>query len=255
MSLAWVEQFQLWALAFVRVLSGLVLFPLLGDRRFPMMARVGLAAFLAVLLLPSLNGLRLPPQPAVKLVWLVVKEVAVGLVLGFVSFQIFHGMHLAGQIVGFQMGFAVVNVLDPQTQEQVSLTGEFQYIVAVLLFLVVDGHHMLLTALARSFELVPPFSVALDPQLASSLVRVTAEVFLIGVKIAAPAMAALFLANVALALLARTVPQMNVFVVGFPIGIAVGLAALAYSAPLVSQVFRNLVGQLEKDLATVLQLL
>jgi|YelNatPaOPRAMG01_1025707.scaffolds.fasta_scaffold00049_28 flagellar biosynthetic protein FliR len=255
MDLSWSRQIELWTLVFIRLLSGLVALPVFSDRRFPMLSRVGLAAALAVLLLPGVASPRVPSQLPVGLVWLVVKEAAVGLILGFVALQIFHGMHFAGQVVGFQMGFAVVNVLDPQTQEQVSLMGELQYLVAALLFLTLNGHHLLLTALARSFELVPPFSVTPNPELAPSLIRITAEVFTIGVKVAAPAMAALFLSNVALSIVARTVPQMNIFMVGFPIGIAVGLAAVAYSFPLVSQLFHSLLGQLERDLASVLQLL
>jgi len=255
MNLGWTKEVELWALVFVRLVSGVAVLPVLGDRRFPMLGRVGLAGLLAVLLLPAVRPPAAIPRGTWELGLLVAKEASVGLVLGFVSLLIFHAMHYAGQVVGFQMGFAVVNVVDPQTQQQVSLIGEFQYLTAVLFFLVLNGHHMLLAALARSFELVPLFSVSPSPELGGSLVRLTSEVFVIGAKVAAPAMAALFLANVALSIIARTVPQMNIFIVGFPIGIAVGLAALAYSTPLVAHVFRNAVAQLQRDLLTILQLL
>lgn len=255
MGTAWIQGIEHWSLILVRLLSGLAVLPVFSDRRFPMVARVGLAGILAAVLAPLVPRAAILPRGVLELGVLVLKEVAVGLVLGFVASLIFMAMHYAGQVVGFQMGFAIVNVVDPQTQEQVSIIGEFQYLVAVLLFLVIDGHHLLLAGLARSFELVPPFAVVPDPALADSFVRLSAEIFVIGAKVAAPAMAALFLTNVALSIVARTVPQMNIFIVGFPIGIAVGLAALAYTIPLLAHVFRIAVAQLERDLVSVLQLL
>ena len=254
MSLAWREQVEIFGLILVRVLATLAALPIFGDRRIPMTTRIGLAAIIAGLLLPVVRiGQAEAPAHLIALAVLVTKEVAVGLIIGFVSLLIFQAMQYGGQIVGFQMGFAIVNVIDPQSQQQVSLIGEMQYLMAALLFLVLNGHHMLLAAMARSFELVPPFSVSPAPEMFGGLVGMTGEIFVIGVKIAAPAMAALLLTNVALSIVARTVPQMNIFIVGFPIGIAVGLAALAFSTPLVAHIFRGVVSQLERDLVAILQ--
>jgi len=169
-----------------------------------------------------------------------------------VALLLFMAFQFGGQIVGFQMGFAIVNVVDPQSQQQVSLIGSLEYTIAALLFLVLNGHHLLLMALARSFTIVPPLSVSPDVEVYGGLVRMTSQVFVIAVRIAAPAMAALLLTNVALSIIARTVPQMNIFIVGFPIGIAVGLASLAFSAPLLVRIFGQLLSQLQTDLAAVL---
>lgn len=253
MSLAWQGQLEFYTLILVRVLATLAVLPFYGDRRVPIQLRFAFALILAGVLYPvvSHQHVALPGKLPVFFL-LVVKEAAVGLVMGFVALLLFMSFQFGGQIVGFQMGFAIVNVVDPQSQQQVSLIGSLEYTIAALLFLVLNGHHLLLMALARSFTIVPPLSVSPDVEVYGGLVRMTSQVFVIGVRIAAPAMAALLLTNVALSIIARTVPQMNIFIVGFPIGIAVGLASLAFSAPLLVRIFGQLLSQLQTDLAAVL---
>ncbi|NOZ57022.1 MAG: flagellar type III secretion system protein FliR [Calditrichaeota bacterium] len=253
MSLAWQAKIEFYALILVRVLATLAVLPFYGDRRLPFQLRVGFALIVAGLLFPVVSHQHgLLPRTLPVLFLMVVKEAAVGLLMGFVALLMFMAFQFGGQIVGFQMGFAIVNVIDPQSQQQISLIGSLEYTIAALLFLVLNGHHLLLMALARSFALVPPLSVSPDVEMYGGLVRMTSEVFVIGVRIAAPAMAALLLTNVALSIIARTVPQMNIFIVGFPIGIAVGLAALAFSTPMLVRIFGQLLSRLQLDLAALL---
>ncbi len=152
-----------------------------------------------------------------------------------------------------QIGFAVVNIINPLTSQSVTVIGEFQLALATLLYLAVDAHHMLLAGIAGSFSLVPlPYAAA--PQLlAGDVMRFFAQCLFIVFQIAAPVAVALFLVNVMLGLMARVAPQMNVFVVGFPIQITVGLIMLIVSIPLLGAVFPSLVDTSAREIDAVLR--
>ena len=172
---------------------------------------------------------------------------------GFVAFLLFTGIQFAGEIIDIQIGFAVVNIINPLTSQSVTVIGEFQLALATLLYLAADAHHVLLAGIAGSFSLVPlPFAGA--PELvAGDVMRFFAQCLFIVFQIAAPVAVALFLVNVMLGLMARVAPQMNVFVVGFPIQITVGLIMLIVSLPLLGAVFPSLIDTSAHQLDTVLR--
>jgi len=146
-----------------------------------------------------------------------------------------------------QMGFGIVNVIDPQSNDQVSIIGQFLNILAVLLILSLDGHHIIINGLMASFEAVPLGGVVFKVPVAEKLIELANEVFTVAIKISAPIMIALFLVSVAMGVLARTVPQMNVFIVGFPIQLAVGLFVMISSLPLFRIVLEKSLHILERD--------
>lgn len=157
---------------------------------------------------------------------LIAKELAAGALIGFTATMIFMGFLVAGQIIDFQMGFGMVNVVDPISNISISLMGQFKNLLAVLVFLAINGHHYLFTALAKSFDIVPLTSFALSPAVTANFINVVVDMFIIGLKIGAPAIGVLFITDLALGIMARTVPQMNVFVVGMPLKIMIGFATL-----------------------------
>lgn len=130
-----------------------------------------------------------------------------------------------------QIGFGMVNVLDPTMNSQVPLTGNFIYILATLFFLIIDGHHILLSALYKSYSLLPIGGFVFSETLVDNMLSIFIEVFIIGFKISIPVIAAVLLAEVALGILSKTVPQMNVFVVGMPLKIGIGLMTLLFMMP------------------------
>jgi len=158
-------------------------------------------------------------------------EVLIGYTLGFVAYVIFAGIQLAGQLMDMQMGFGIVNVIDPQSGTQVPLIGNFQYLLAIMIFLGVNGHHLLLRALNDSYQLVPVLGTSYDGQILEFMMEMGLYMFVIGLKLAAPVVAALFMADLALGFVARTVPQMNVFVVGLPLKIGAGLLMVMMTLP------------------------
>jgi flagellar biosynthetic protein FliR len=206
--------------------------PILSNKNVPAMIKAGFAIILAIILLP----LAARTQPLqISSVWtlaiLAAKEVLTGFAIGFFFSLLFIAVQMAGSIVGYQIGLAIVNVLDPEAGSEVSIIGEFWYIVAALLFLAIDGHHAVLSAFADSYRLIPVGFFNFSGTVQEFIVRFTAYSFVMAVKIAAPVIITLFLTEVALGVVARTVPQMNIFIVGLPLKIGVGFLIIAVSLP------------------------
>lgn len=158
-------------------------------------------------------------------------ELGVGLVLGLAVQLLFSGLQLAGQLVGRDMGFAIVNVIDPVTSRDVGLLAQFKLLLAVVVMLAVNGHHLVIRALAESYRHVPVLGLCVDADAVEYLLGLGGMLFVTAIQIAAPILATVFLVTVALGFLGKTVPQMNIFIVGFPLRIGLGLAGLCLVLP------------------------
>jgi flagellar biosynthetic protein FliR len=194
------------------------------------MAKMGFILMLSITVFPMLDATRLPnPESSLGLALYLIVELLVGLAIAFATRLVFTAVQIAGTMVDFQMGFGVVNVIDPQTETQVSVTAQFQNIIAILIYLALNAHHTTISALVESFHLINPHQMSFGTGTAAYLLKLFADTFVVAVKIAAPIMAILFFISVGLGLVARTVPQMNVFIVGFPLQIGVGLIMVGLS--------------------------
>jgi len=240
---------EAYLLVFFRVAGMLMAAPVFGGVSVPKQTKIGLALAVSAVVFPfaQVPAGRLPTD-VVAFVCAVAKELFIGLTVGYAVRLIFAGVRVAGQIVGMQMGFAIVNVLDPQSNLQVSIMGHFLYLVAVLIFLAANGHHAVIRAINLSFHVLPVGQAGISEGFATRLVRMSGEIFDAAVRLAAPAIAVLLLAKVALGLIARTVPQMNVFIVGLPLNISLGLLALGASLPLFGMVFREMMKTCTRDI-------
>ena len=214
--------------------------PLFGLPGVPGLVRLGLSALVALMLWPqAAPPAQGPPAggedfggPAWA-VWAAAigREVAVGLVMAFGVEALFGAVWLAGQLVDLPMGFSVVNVIDPTLQQETPLVGQFYLLLTTLVLFAVNGHHELIRALMESVRVLPPGQPGFFPAVTDGAVAAFARAFVLGLRMAAPVMAAMFLADVALAVVARAVPQLNVFVVGFPVKLLLGFAALLLALP------------------------
>jgi len=162
---------------------------------------------------------------------IVTGEFLIGLIFGFASSLIFTAVQMAGQILDMQIGFGIVNVLDPQSGQQLPLVGNFKYILALLVFLATNSHHLLLSALFNSFKLIPLTGGVFHTNIVQTIVDMVGGTFIIALKISFPVLLSLLLTDIALGILARTMPQMNIFVVGVPGKIIVGLFVLSLALP------------------------
>ncbi len=251
-----INTFLLFTMVFVRMSALVFTMPIIGATTVPVPAKVGLSALTSMIITSTVE---LPPLDLSMSVWkfslMLTGEVAIGLILGFATQLIFTAVQLAGQIIGFQMGFAIVNVMDPATQSQISITAQFQNIMALMIFLAINGHHFLFAAGAKSFELIPILAFSPSPAIVEMVIELTKNVFITAIKLGAPIMATLFFLNVGLGLVARTVPQMNVFIVGFPLQIALGLLMLGATAPIFMAVFQHSFTALYADLTLLMRLM
>ncbi|HEY9181191.1 MAG TPA: flagellar biosynthetic protein FliR [Candidatus Baltobacteraceae bacterium] len=245
-------QFETLLLIFIRTSSMLFVFPVFSAPQIPLMVRFGLSALISFVLFRAIP--MTAPLPDIgALLAAVVSQVVLGLIVGFVAYLVFMGIQFAGEILDIQIGFAVANVISPQTQQQVTVIGELELTFATLVFLISNSHLLMLQGIGGSFNLVPLPYITLDPGVAGNIVMFLEQAFLVVFQIAAPAAVALFVVNVALGLMARVAPQMNVFVVGFPLQIGVGLFMLAASVPLLAAVAPQLFSDSARHMDTVMR--
>ncbi|HLU21889.1 MAG TPA: flagellar biosynthetic protein FliR [Bacillaceae bacterium] len=224
---ALLPNFSVFILVFMRVSAFFVTLPLFSYRTLPATYRIGFAAFLSLLIYYTLDV----PGFEITGVYflLIIKEACVGLLIGFVAYLMLSAIQIAGGFIDFQMGFAIANVIDPQTGTQSPLIGQYLYMFALLFLLAVNGHHLILDGVFHSYKFIPLEQVFLpfgDANMAEYIVKSFSLMFMIAFQMAIPVVASLFLVDVALGIIARTVPQINIFVVGFPIKIAVSFIVL-----------------------------
>lgn len=247
---------ELLLICFLRISGFIFTAPVFGSRLIPGLVKVWFSVLLAFALMPIVaNGPGLPAFGSAAYFILAGREVLLGILMGFICTFFVHAVEFAGHVLGLQMGFAASTLFDPFSRTEVSVIGRFQGLVAIVLFLVMNGHHVLLSTFASSYVIVPPAAKAFAAGGADQLISATAGIFTVAVRVAIPVLSALFMVEVGLAMLAKTVPQMNIFVVGFPLKIAVGLAVLAYSIPYFTYVLARAVSGTNAELRSILGVL
>ncbi len=217
---------------FTRVLGIMITAPILGDNNIPGQVKVAIAFVFSLIFYPVVSAPSFGADPDLGRMFLVgATEFGIGLVIGFTARLMFTGIALAGEVAGFQMGVSIANIFDPSSETQVSMIGQIQVVFALLLFVALDGHHLLIETLVESFRIVPPGMAVLREEGMRLLVDQVGNIFLLGLQVGAPLIVALLAANFSMGLIARSVPQMNVIVVGFPFSIGLGLLFLFIGFP------------------------
>ena len=247
-------QLQLFFLVFLRVGAIIMFMPVFDSKSIPLFFKVALAFTTSIVLFPMLD---LDPLPVFNNVYAmgikVMGEILIGLVIGFSVKLIFAGIQLAGQLAGYQMGMALANVMDPSSSQQVPLLAQFTNLVGLLIFITINAHYWFIKALTHSFQMVPPLHVNFRGSLMEHLINMSGNMFVIGIQIGAPVIACLLITSVAFGLIARTVPQMNVFIVAMPLKIAVGLLFLGFSLPYFSAFLEKIFNGLGQNIIFMLK--
>ena len=223
--------FQLFILILVRVTGLFVISPIFGRNNLPTIMKIGISITVALILLPlKINTFYLDIDSISTLIFLSISEFLIGIIIGFIAFIYFSTVYLAGTIVDIQMGFGMVNIMDPQTNAQMPLMGGFYNILITLVFLTINGHHELIKSLIYSYEILPiGLNISVNQHLISYLIKIFTDIFILAFQLSAPILISIFLINVILGILARTMPQMNIFVVGMPLKIALGIIIILLS--------------------------
>jgi flagellar biosynthetic protein FliR len=185
---------------------------------------------------------------------LAMQEAVTGLAIGFASGLIFAGAQAAGELIGFDLGLSLATAFDPETGPN-NVIGNFLYLAMVLVFLLLNGPQFILQALVLSYDAVPLGGLVLTAATVDQFLHMTGLIFIVGMKCAAPIVVASFLLNLALAVLARVAPQVNVFIISFPIKIAVGVMVLMAAAPILVYAFKQLLLHFEEELVLLVRTL
>lgn len=248
---------SLWAFLqiFARVTALFVSAPVFGSPQIPPQVKVGLSAILSLVLLPIVRGNLMPGAPPAlgPMVGALVGEVLVGLLMGLIVSLLFFAVRLGGDLIDYQMGFTQAATFNPQFNEMVSPIASFQYQYALVVYLLANGHWLLLAALERSFHSLPVAQLSLNGHSVSAFTDLTFQMMVNGLLIAAPGAAVLLITDVAFAFLNRAVPQMQVFYVGMPVKVIVGLVVVLAALPVLTAVVGNMaVHSAPDDLGTLL---
>jgi flagellar biosynthetic protein FliR len=225
---------------FLRVLAVFTTAPVFSMRAIPVRAKVALAFFVALATQASLPNMPVIGFDDPQVLGVVVQQVGVGLAIGFAIRLVFSAVELAGEVVGFQMGLNFAAFFDPTINAQSSAVARFFGQMTSLLFLAMNGHLMVLMAITRSFHSFPLDQNFLETLKQMKLQRLGADLFASALWIALPMIGMLMFANLAMGIISRIAPQMNIFAVGFPITLVVGLVGITVTLPMLDQPFMAL---------------
>lgn len=236
--MAWVSPL-FWP--FLRVLAVFASAPIFSSRSVPTRTKVGLAFVIALCLQPAL-----PDQPIVSLngpqvLGAVLQQIIIGVSIGLAVRIVFGAVEMAGEIVGLQMGLNFAGFFDPTTNSQASTVGRFFGNIAMLLFVILNGHLLLIQAVVASFQTFPVGEGAMDAVRTLRLHELGAIIFQYGLWIALPMIGMLLFVNVVMGIISRIAPQMNVFAIGFPLTLSVGLIGIAATLPMMDRPVTNLI--------------
>lgn len=240
-------QLNAWLISFIwpltRILGLVMVAPVLGHRSVPARVKIGLGVFIALIIAPTL-----PPMPDVSLgswhgLFILVQQFLIGMAMGFIMRVIFTAVEAAGEIIGLQMGLGFASFFDPQSAGQTLVLARFFNLMTALVFLAVNAHLLMIGALVDSFQGLP---ISTQPLSAAGFHNVAAfgsTIFAVGLQLSLPVIAIMLMTNLSLGILTRSAPQLNIFAIGFPITLGVGLIVLnmtlPYLAPHIEQAIQN----------------
>lgn len=250
------DQIILFMLVFVRLTAILKLLPIFGHTVVQAKYRAGLAFFLAIVLVPVLGEVAVPEVGNLfSFAWLVLKEVFVGLVIGYFTLFLFGAVSFAGSILDMQMGFAMLQLPDPVLEKNMSTASGFLFsLIFTIAFLLFNGHYFLLLAIKKSFVLITPGYTNFPAEtIAMSAVAALSNLMEIALRLSAPVLVVMIITSVTLGIIAKTMPQMNIFFVGMPLKIGAGFLAIIVALPSLVSLFESILHQLYKDIWLLLK--
>jgi flagellar biosynthetic protein FliR len=238
-----VSQTQVFFLALTRILAILIKIPVLGGKLIPSQIKIGLGILLAIILVPwQLLTDYTEPMGLLPFAFAVGEELLIGTLAGFAAEMTFGALEIAGEMMGLTSGFFAAKIINPAFDTKGSPLTNFFYMVAVTYFLIINGHHLLLFAVRRTFEILP-IDQPLPVFPAERLFTLTGGLIAAGVQMALPIVGALMLTNLTLGLLARVAPQIHVFFLGIPLKIGLGILTLMVTMssllPILEEMFNS----------------
>lgn len=219
----------LWPLT--RILGLIAVAPVFGNTSVPVQVKIGIGVMLTLIVAPTLPALPTVDPMSLPGLLILVQQLIIGLGMGFAMRIIFAGVEMAGTITGMTMGLSFASFFDPQSQGQSNFISQFMALLATLAFLAVNGHLLLLSVLAHSFSTLPISTSPMGAQIFKQMADWGGIIFSAGVQLSLPMVAALLITNIALGILTRAAPQLNLFGIGFPITLTIGFVVIGLALP------------------------
>lgn len=247
----WIHWISLYFWPLLRVLALISTAPILSERTVPKRVKVGLGLVITVVIAPAI------PVPDVPLfspnaLWLALQQILIGIALGFTMQFAFATVRTAGEIIGLQMGLSFATFVDPGSNLNMPVLARIMDMLAMLLFLVFNGHLWLISLLVDTFHTLPIGGEPLNSNAFLALARAGGLIFLNGLMLALPVITLLLTVNLALGMLNRMAPQLSVFVIGFPITLTVGILLMAALMPLIAPFCEHLFSEIFDLLADII---
>jgi len=241
-------------LVFLRVSIILLLMPVFGAPNIPWMVKAGLSLFLSLIVVNTIN-MNAENINNNLLILMIISDFFIALSIGFMIHFIFDGIQMAGQYMSYQMGFTIVNVIDPVSSSQISIISQFKQLLALFILLAINGHHYFVWMTPVSFKLIPIDKIANPDYLFMNIIKLSSEIFIIALKLSSPIVITMFFANLAMGIIARTMPQINIFILSFPLYIGLGLLLMGLFLPFFAEFVKHLIYQMIGNIYDNLQLL
>ncbi len=249
-----VREFVIVIFIFLRIFSALMAAPVFSNRALPFIVKLLLSIFIAYLVFLTLDTSGVTVQFSVWFLALfAIKEIFAGMIMGFFVNIIFYGIRFAGTFIAFDMGLMMANVMNPLEETNSSVLGEFIYTSAIILMFLINGHHYIIEGIYYSFKVIPLGHLVMNKEMHELLVQYSASVFVLAVKISSPILVSFFLIHLAEGVVARVIPQMQVFFVTQPMKIGIGFVLLAASTPILFLVIKNLLEAHEENLLILIK--
>jgi flagellar biosynthetic protein FliR len=250
-----IEQMMLFSLIFMRMSGFILLNPILGRKNIPAKMKGGMVIVLT-LMIYSFSSAQVPePVNSIEYAVILIKEFAMGYVIGFVMELFFLVITFAGSIIDAQMGLSMSTVYDPQSNAQIALSGSIYHTYFMLLFFAVDGHLALFKLLITSADVVPYGQVVFGTQVSWAVLEIFIQCIVMGVKFAFPIMAIQFLTEIAVGILMKIIPQINVFVINIQAKIIIGLLMLMFLFSPMSEYLGDIISQMLLTVQSTIRLL
>lgn len=248
-------QAVLFLLIATRLSAMMAVAPVFGSRSIPVRLKAGLVVLISYIALPlvAAQGGRAPTD-VIEVIVLAGKEALIGLAFGLVAQFLFAAVQTAGAFIDINAGFAIAQAIDPTSNSSISILSRWYNLVAIAAFLAMGGHQLLVAGVVRSFALAPPLAHPNMGAVVSGVLSQADDILLVVVQVAAPIIGALLITDVTLGIISRSVPQMNVFIVGLPLKIIVALAGSAILLPAFIVLMNSLTGRMLVDLSDIMRL-
>jgi flagellar biosynthesis protein FliR len=231
-------------------ISGIMLFaPFFSNQAVPLQIRGAFALVVAYVLAPSLPLDAIPRGLDLSsITGLAAGEILSGVLLGFAASCVFAGMQFAGQIISFQLGFSLINQIDPQTNVEAPVFSFIHNYVGLLFFILINGHHWFLLAISDSFGPLPIGGFRIHGSVLGWLLELSAQIFVIGLRIAGPVIVVTTITDIVLGIIGRAAPQIQILIVGMPLKILVGFGCLSFSFYFLPRYLQDIYSTLYKTL-------